>query len=171
MGKTADRDSLTKGLHLVALFEGTKGVLVLMVGFGLLEFVHKDLHLAAEQLVRHFHLNPASHYPRIFIDVSNQLTDSRLWALAFSAMLYSAVRFAEAAGLWLHRQWAEWFGLLTGGIYIPLELFELIKGVTWPKATILIVNIGIVVYLAFALFQSGRLPAHDRKYFRDSRSG
>lgn len=144
------------GLRTVAVFEGIKGILVLFVGFGLLAFIHKDLHLAAEQLVRHLHINPARHYPRIFIDLANHLNDAHLWVIAFSALAYSTVRFVEAFGLWKHRQWAEWFGLLTGGMYIPLELFETVYRVTWPKATVLIVNAAIVGYLAYVLFRRQR---------------
>jgi hypothetical protein len=52
----------TRGLHIVALFEAAKGLLVLLVGFELLTFIHKDIHEAAMRLVKHIHLNPASHY-------------------------------------------------------------------------------------------------------------
>ena len=159
--KTNERE--IRGIRIVAFFEGAKGLLVLLVGLGLLEFIHKDLHLAAGQIVREFHLNPARHYPRIFIDAINHLTDGQLLAMAFSALLYSAVRFVEAIGLWLQRQWAEWFGLLTGGLYIPIELFELIRGITWPKVTVLIVNAGVVGYLACILYQSRQNHKHDRK--------
>jgi uncharacterized membrane protein (DUF2068 family) len=145
---------LTKGIRIVALFEGAKGLLVLLVGFGLLELIHKDLHSAAVQIVTHLHLNPARHYPMIFIDAVNHLTDGQLWAMALSALLYSVVRFAEAVGLWLQRQWAAWFGLLTGGIYIPVEMFELTRGITWPKVIVLSVNAVIVAYLAHVLYRS-----------------
>jgi uncharacterized membrane protein (DUF2068 family) len=106
------------GLHLVALFEGAKGLLVLLAGFGLLTFIHKDVHEGAIGLVEHFHFNPASHYPRIFLDLTERITDTRLWAMACAALIYSIVRLAEATGLWLGRKWAEWFGILTGGMYI-----------------------------------------------------
>ncbi len=144
------------GLRVVALFEATKGALVLTVGFGLLAFIHKDLHLAAEQLVRHMHLNPARHYPQIFIDAANNVSDRRLLAMAVAAFLYSVVRFVEAVGLWRQRQWAQWFGLLTGGMYIPVEFYENLHGVTWPKATILTLNAVIVLYLSYALYGSRR---------------
>lgn len=157
------KEHLTRGIRIVAFFEGAKGLLVLFVGFGLLELIHKDLHLAAEQIVRHLHLNPARHYPMIFIDAVNHLTDGQLWVMALSALLYSVVRFAEAIGLWLQRQWAEWFGLLTGGIYIPVELFELMRGITWPKVTVLLINAGIVGYLAHILYQSRKQHKHARK--------
>ncbi len=142
------------GLRVVALFEGAKGALVLLVGFGLLALIHRDLHAAAEQLVRHFHINPASHYPRIFIDLSDRLTDLKLWAIALGALFYAVIRFAEAAGLWMQRPWAEWFGLLSGGMYVPIELYEVMQGVTWPKVTVLVVNGVIVVYLLVVVTRS-----------------
>jgi len=123
-----EREQVKGGLRVVSIFEAAKGLLVLLTGFGLLAYIHKDLHFAAERLVRHFHLNPASRYPRIFPDLADHVTDGQLWALALSALLYAVVRFVEAYGLWRQRHWAEWFGLLTGVIYIPLELFEIARG-------------------------------------------
>jgi uncharacterized membrane protein (DUF2068 family) len=143
------------GLRTVACFEAAKGILVLVTGFGLLAFIHRDLHHAAEQLVRHLHFNPASHYPAIFIDTMTQVTDSQLWALSASALGYSTVRAVEAYGLWHERPWAEWFGLLSGGIYLPMELYELFRGVTWAKMVIFIVNLWIVAYLSSVLVRSG----------------
>ena len=153
----------TTGLHIVACFEGAKGLLVLIAGFGLLTLINQDLHLAAERLVRRIHLNPASHYPRIFIDAVTQMTNMRLWMLATSALLYTMVRFVEAFGLWKQRPWAEWFGILTGGIYIPVEIFELMKSVTWPKIVVLVVNVGIVGYLAYELNSTARKRGVHRK--------
>lgn len=163
MGKVKKKEDAKGGLRVVALFEGAKGLLVLFVGFGILALIHEDLHSFAEQLVRQFHLNPARHYPRIFIDATNHLTDARLWAIAFSSLLYSVVRFVEAIGLWLQRQWAKWFGFLTGAMYIPVELFEIIRGVTWPKATVLIVNTAIVGYLSYVLYRTKQSRKHARE--------
>ena len=160
MANVKKKEHTIRGIRIVSFFEGAKGLLVLLVGLGLLEFIHKDLHLVAEQIVRQFHLNPARHYPRIFIDLINHLTDGQLLTMAFSAMLYSAVRFVEAIGLWLQRKWAEWFGLLAGGLYIPIELFEIMRGITWPKVTLLIVNAGVVGYLAYILYQARQNTQH-----------
>ena len=154
-GKFRARNSHARGLHIVALFEGVKGLLVLVAGFGLLSFIHKDLHEAAMRLVGHFHLNPASHYPRIFLDLSERIHDTQLWGLAAAAMVYSAVRMVEAVGLWLKKAWAEWFALLTGGMYIPIEIFEVARSVTWPRVTVLVVNLGVVSYLLFVLIKNG----------------
>lgn len=143
--------STTSGLRIVALFEGAKGVLVLLAGFGLLSLIHKDVHEIAAQIIQQSHINPAHHYPRIFLDLTEKLTDKKLWALAIAAMSYSVIRIIEAIGLWLHRRWAELFGILTGIIYIPVEIYEVIKGATWVKGGVLAVNIGIVSYLALEM--------------------
>jgi uncharacterized membrane protein (DUF2068 family) len=143
-------------IRIAAVFEAAKGLLVLITGFGLLLFIHKDLHLLAEQIVRNLHLNPAREYPKIFVDAADHITDIQLLALAVSAGIYSVVRLIEAYGLWFHRQWAEWFGVITGGIYIPAEVYELSQGVTMIKLVILIINVMIVASLGNALYVSSR---------------
>ena len=152
MGTDNKHEQVKSGLRVVSIFEATKGLFVLLAGFGLLAYIHKNLHLAAEQLVRHFHLNPASRYPRIFLDLADNVTDAQLWVLALSALLYAVIRFVEAYGLWLQRRWAEWFGLFAGAIYVPIEIVEVARKVTWPRVSLLIVNAAIVVYLAFILY-------------------
>ncbi|MDD5284933.1 MAG: DUF2127 domain-containing protein [Desulfuromonadaceae bacterium] len=149
------RNSHARGLHIVALFEGAKGLLVLVAGFGLLSFIHKDIHEAAIRLVEHFHLNPASHYPRIFLDLSERMHDTQLWGIAVAAALYSVVRMVEAVGLWLKKSWAEWFAVLTGGMYIPIEIFEVASSATWPRVAVLVVNLGVVLYLLLVLVRNG----------------
>jgi uncharacterized membrane protein (DUF2068 family) len=152
------------GLRVVAMFEATKGALVLLAGCGLLAFIHKDLHDAAVQLVKALHFNPAKHYPSIFIDAADRVTDVQLWMLALSALLYSVVRFVEAYGLWKRQQWAEWFGFLSGGMYIPMEVFEVSRQLTWPRMTVLIVNIGVVAYLSDILWRTRRRRKHTRRH-------
>lgn len=153
--KHSTRKPHTRGLHVVALFEGAKGMLVLLVGFELLSFIHKDIHEAALRLVEHIHLNPASHYPRIFLDLTERITDTKLWSMAIAAAMYFVVRMIEAVGLWFRKSWAEWFAVLTGGIYIPIEIFEVARSVTWPRVTVLVVNLGVVSYLLFVLIKNG----------------
>lgn len=104
-----------RGLRAVAYFEALKGVLVLAVGFGLLSFLGRDTEVFAERLVNRLHLNPAHHYPQIFIHAMADLSNSRLWLIAGFSAFYAAVRFTEAYGLWRERAWAEWLAALSAG--------------------------------------------------------
>ena len=145
---------LSRALRTVALFEAAKGTLVLLVGFGLLSLVHHDIQRFAERLVIHAHLNPAARYPRIFIEVANHLTDARLLLIAAGAATYSLVRFVEAYGLWYARRWAEWFAALSGGIYIPFEIFELYERVSWLSLGALLLNSTIVAFMLYCVFHA-----------------
>ncbi|MGA9666167.1 MAG: DUF2127 domain-containing protein [Gallionella sp.] len=142
---------MLKSVRAVALLEAAKGTLVILAGFGALSLVHRDAQRFAERLVAHLHLNPAKHYPQIFLDAAAQLTDARLWMLAAFAATYGLVRFVEAYGLWLERRWAEWFATVSGAIYVPFELYELVHRVSWISLGALVVNLLVVGLMIHAL--------------------
>lgn len=145
---------LRQGLKVVALFEAGKGLLVLLAGFGLLGLLHRDLQHIAEQLVRLSHLNPASHYPRIFIDTAARITDQRLWVMAGMAFAYALVRLVEGYGLWRGRRWAEWFAAVAGGIYVPMELSALWAHPTAVRGLALVANTVVVIVMLWSLWRS-----------------
>ncbi len=144
------------GLRTVAAFEAVKGLIVLATGLGLLALVHHDVQRAAESLVRDIHLNPARHYPRVFLEAAARVTDTRLWFLASGAFAYAAVRGVEAYGLWRGRAWAQWFAILGGAIYLPIEVYEFVYHVTVLKAVVVLVNAGIVGYVCYVRLAVGR---------------
>jgi uncharacterized membrane protein (DUF2068 family) len=145
------RKPILTAVRTIAVFEAAKGAIVLLAGLGLLALINRDVQDMAERIVRHSHLNPASRYPHIFIDVASRVTNAHLWAMAGAATLYALVRFVEAYGLWFERRWAEWFAMISSGMYIPIEIYELIHRPSWPKAILLTVNVGIVAYMAYLL--------------------
>ena len=145
---------LLNTLRAVALFEASKGALVLLTGLGALSLIHHDVQRFAEQLVGHLHLNPAKHIPQIFIAAAANITDARLWVLAVLAASYGLLRLVEAYGLWHERRWAEWLAAISGGIYIPFEIYELFQGDTWLSAGALVVNILVVVLMIGALYRN-----------------
>ncbi len=144
---------LPGSVRAVALLEAAKGTLVILAGFGALSLIHRDARRFAERLVAHLHLNPAKHYPQIFLDAAAQLTDARLWTLAAFAATYGLARFVEAYGLWLGRRWAEWFAAVSGAIYVPFELYELFHRISWLSLGALAVNLLVVGLMIHALFR------------------
>ena len=138
-------------LRAVALLEAIKGVVVIAGGFGLLGLLHRDVRHVAESLVTRLHINPDRHYAGVFIDAASRLTDARLWLLAGLALAYSSLRLAEAYGLWRAKRWALWLGAAGGGIYIPVEVFELWQKPGPVKVATLALNVAIVAYLVARL--------------------
>jgi uncharacterized membrane protein (DUF2068 family) len=146
-------------LRTVAVFEAAKGLLVLMVGFGLFSLVHRNIEQLAQHLIAYFNLNPTHHYSQIFIELAGQLNAGRLWMLAGFALLYTLVRFIEAFGLWHARPWAEWFAALSGAIYIPFELHELWHRPSWLSAAALLINVAIVSFMIYGLRHAEQIAA------------
>lgn len=155
--KARSAGNFSLSTRAVAIVEGLKGLLVLLAGCGLLSLIHHDVGRFAAQIVRHTHLNPASHYPQIFIKAADNVTDSRLWFLALAASLYSAVRLMEAYGLWYGRTWAEIFAIVTGAIYLPIEFYEIVARVTAVRITVFVVNLLVVAMVSYARMRSSGL--------------
>ncbi|MFN0051990.1 MAG: DUF2127 domain-containing protein [Planctomycetales bacterium] len=154
----SQRSPFAGGIRALALFEAGKAGVVLLAGFGILSIMHRDLDKLATRLMEHMHLNPANGYPRIFVDAAKSLSEPRIWMLATMALVYCVVRSVQAYGLWHGRIWAEWFGVITGSIYIPVEVYELSRGATWLNGMALLVNAGIVAFLGFVLYRSNHSP-------------
>jgi uncharacterized membrane protein (DUF2068 family) len=139
------------GLKTIAIVEALKGAVVLLAAAGAVSLIHENAQVIADEIVRHFHLNPASHYPRIFLDAVRSLNSSKLWMLAAGAFLYAGIRFIESYGLWHERPWAEWFGVVSGAIYLPVEVYELFLGFSVIKLALLVTNVLVVGILARAI--------------------
>jgi uncharacterized membrane protein (DUF2068 family) len=154
--QAVDTRSAKVGLRAVAIFEATKGGLVLLLEFGLLSLLHKDTVEMAEHAVHLLHLNPEHHLSHAIVNAASKLTDGRLWAIAAGGLAYATVRFVEAYGLWNRRVWAEWFALLSGALYLPWELFELAEKTTPVRIVVLVSNVIIVLYMLFVRVRASR---------------
>jgi uncharacterized membrane protein (DUF2068 family) len=141
-------------LRTVAVFEAAKGLLVLVLGLGVLRLMHKNLEDFAEQIIRFLHASPGGRLSNLFIHAANHTTDKGLWALAAAALVYAIVRFAEAYGLWNDCEWAEWFALLSGAMYLPWELYSLTRHPHPIKWVILLANLAIVLYMLVLRIQA-----------------
>lgn len=131
----------------MAVIEATKGALVLFLGLGVFSLIHKDLDDVADHLTDMLHVNPDGRLSNLFFKAADRLTDRALLVIAIGAMVYSAVRFVEAFGLWHEREWAEWFALLSGCLYLPWEMLSIIRHPHPLKWIVLAINLLIVLYM------------------------
>ncbi len=149
----------TTAFRSIALIEGAKGVLVILAGLGLLGLLHHDVQAIAEALVREAHLNPASHFPRLFLEASGKVDDPRIVLLVRFAMAYGALRLAEAYGLWYQRPWGEWLGAGVGGLYLPFEVRLLVHHFTMLHLLVFLGNLLIVGFLVWQIIIRRRREA------------
>lgn len=83
----------------------------------------------------------------LFLELASHATDHTLWVLALAALVYAAVRSIEAYGLWQQREWAQWFELLSAALYLPEELYWLLRHPRLLAYGVLVTNIVIFVFM------------------------
>jgi uncharacterized membrane protein (DUF2068 family) len=150
-----DNRASRAGLRVVASFEAFKGVLVLLLLVALIA-VHNRIEDYAEDLLYHLHIDFDRELAQSFLKAASRINDSRLWTVGVAATFYAMVRFIEAWGLWNRRVWAEWFALLSGALYLPLEMMKVAERATWEHVAILATNVVIVLYMLFIRIRESR---------------
>ena len=125
-----------------------------MAASGLFYLIPRDARHFAVELAGRLHLNAGKGYPHVFSRILEDTSNMQLWLIGALVLLYALLRFAEAYGLWLERRWAQWLAALSGGIYVPVEIYELSRGVSAIKAAALVLNLCVVAYVLRALWKA-----------------
>lgn len=141
------------GLRTVATIEGVKGILALGVAILLFALAHKDLYEIADHITDALHIDPDGRLSNMLFTAADKATEKGLWVFAFAVIAYAAVRFTEAYGLWHERDWAEWFALLSGTLYLPWEILAIVRHSDGMRWGILIINVMIILYMAELRFE------------------
>ena len=143
-------------LRLLAIERFIRGILFVALAYGIYKFDG-----ARDSLNRLFEkyfpmLKPVGQ--RIGVDLQDaapvklvhkalETSHGTLELAAFGVLAYGGLELLEAVGLWLMRRWGEYVAVVGTGIFIPLEVYELIDGVTWLRLVAFAINVFAVVYL------------------------
>lgn len=138
------------GLHAIAIFEATKGLLALLAASGLEILGPVPLQRWLHELIHRFQLDPRHGA----IDwLSRAINPDSVHLAAAIALGYAALRFIEAWGLWRVRSWASWLGCIGAAVYLPFDAYALFNHPGWLSVTVLVVNLVVVWVLARDLFK------------------
>jgi uncharacterized membrane protein (DUF2068 family) len=75
---------------------------------------------------------------------------TNIYLVAAAAAAYAVLEGTEAVGLWLGRRWAEYLTFIATVVFVPYEIYELTRGISWLKLLALVINLLIVIYLLVA---------------------
>jgi uncharacterized membrane protein (DUF2068 family) len=137
------------GIRAIAVFEAVKGCAGLAVAVALLFLLHRDLESLANRLLDFLHIDPAGRLAHDFLEQAARVNESNILIFAALALLYTVIRFVESYGLWHLRAWAEWFAIISGMIYLPVEVYEIYQKPTIVRFSVLAFNVALVVYLIY----------------------
>ncbi len=151
MSGAADPPRSRRFLRLIALERIVRGVLLLAAGVYLLFHLSSDLGRLADHAIRAIELDPRQPFLHRVVAYLHRLHASELRIAAFFALGYGALELVEGTGLWLDQLWAEYLTVIATSLLLPFEVYELVHRPTVWKAGGIVVNVAIVVYLAYLL--------------------
>lgn len=143
---------------LIAIFKLLKGAAFLLVAFGALHFLHRDLGATAAHWIDLLRIDPHNHYFLWLMEKLTKVDETKLRELSVGTFFYSALFFTEGTGLALRKRWAEYLTIISTSSLLPLEIYELLGRASVAKFVLLLVNIAVVAYLVYELRRS-RSPA------------
>ena len=130
-------------LRVVAIVDVFKGLFVLAIGFGLLNAASHVLESGGVSLLRLLDIDDSLAWSRRFLALLHTADDEK-GLLVLAACAYAALRFLEAWGLWRMRNWARWLGIISAGIYVPFELYYLVRTPSWTSVSVLSINLAVL---------------------------
>ena len=143
-----DRDQL---IEIIAIYKFVKVAGLLAIDFGLI----KLLQPATAQRLQNWilTLSEGGSHPHVLhaLVLITSYSPRRIQTLGVIALFYATLYMIEGIGLWHQSRWAEYLTIIATALFIPLEVYEITRRVTFPRVIALIVNIAAVVYLAYRL--------------------
>ncbi len=134
-------------LVLIAAYKVLQAALFAAVGIGALRLLHKDASDVLAQITAALRFNPESRFVNFVLDEAALLNDPILRRIGLVAFSYAAVSLVEGIGLYLEKAWAEYLTLIITASFLPWEVFEVFRRLTWVRVALLIVNALVFLYL------------------------
>ena len=73
-----------------------------------------------------------------------------LYIVGVAVAGYAIMEGIEAVGLWFAKRWAEYLTFIATIVFIPYEVYELTKTISWLKVLTFVINLAIAVYLLYS---------------------
>ena len=134
-------------LYVIIAIKLLKGLALILLAFGVYTLTDNNLPDDFRNLLQSLHLDPEKKF---FADLESRIAEispGNIRLFAGGTLLYSLFSLVEGVGLIFRVPWAGWLAISESIFFIPLELYELLHGFSWPVFVILLINIWIFLYL------------------------
>ena len=143
-------------LLLIAVYKFFHALLFVLIGLGAHRLLHKDIADQVDLLARHLRFNPESRLVNFILAKASLVNDPLLRRIGFVAFCYAAVTMAEGVGLYLEKAWGEFLTLAITASFLPWEIYEIIRRLTWIRVGLLTINILVFIYLVKLVMDRAR---------------
>lgn len=144
-------------LVLIAVYKLLQALLFIAIGVGALRLLHKDVGDMFALLADRLRFNPESRIVNFILDEASLLNDPVLRRIGAAAFCYAGLGMAEGIGLYLEKAWGEILTLFITASFLPWEMVEAVRRVTWVRVSLLSINILVFFYLLELVAEQRRL--------------
>jgi uncharacterized membrane protein (DUF2068 family) len=137
---------------------------LVVVTFVLRALLSAPRHLAIVDWVDQMRLEPHNYLINSVLDLSEKATHidhATLRMLHLGVIIYAGLYLIEGLGLLFDRKWAEWMVVVTTFGFLPFELFEICREITWGRCLLFTANIVVLAYLIFRLHRQAMIKRHN----------
>ena len=147
MGRRIELDG---PIRLIILERLVKATVLVLGGVAIIALsAGNDLHRLAAEVQSQYNLEPGRHLWRRALTWALDRIGRHPDTVGVAALTSGLLEAVEGVGLVMRRRWAEYLVVLATAAFLPVEVSEVLQRPTPAKAGALVVNLVIVVYLAW----------------------
>ena len=138
-------------IRLIAAFKLLKAGLLIALGIGAFNLLHKDVAEVIEHWIKALGLDPGNRFLDAALGKASNLSAEQIKKLGLGSFIYAGLFLTEGVGLWLLKRWAERLTVIITSSLLPIEIYEIHRHPTSFKWGVLTLNLAIVVYLIYRI--------------------
>ncbi len=139
------------GLVLIGIYRLIEGLFLVAAGIGALRLLKGNYQDTLTHWVHVLRIDPDNHYIHGMLSRVLNVSPRRLKELSAGTFIYAGLRLTEGLGLIARKRWAEWLTVIATAIFIPLEVWEMMRHFTPVRAGFFVVNALVVAYLIWEI--------------------
>ena len=159
----SSRQGHNQWLVLIAVYKFLQALLFVAIGMGAHRLLHRDIADLVIRFAEHLRFNPESRLVNFLLDKATLLNVKEIHRIGLVAYFYAALSLAEGIGLYLEKAWGEILTLAITASFLPWEVFEIARRLTWVRVGLLTANLLVFAYLLRLVIDRARHRSLTRK--------
>ena len=139
------------GFRVIGTLKLISGLVALAAAIWSLYFLDHDPERGVVRIVLQLGLDPQNHVIHSLLSAMTGVNRKHLRAIEAGTFFYALLHIVEGIGLILERDWAGYLVVIATSSLVPFEIYEIAKRMDLLKISILVANVGIVIYLIVTL--------------------
>jgi uncharacterized membrane protein (DUF2068 family) len=143
-------------LLIIAVYKFLHALLFFAIGMGAHHLLHRDLADQIELFAHHLRFNPESRLVIFILRRASVINGPVLERISLVAYCYATLTLIEGIGLYLEKTWGEFLTLAITASFLPWEILEIFRRLTWLHVGLLIINILVFACLLRVILDRAR---------------